>query len=71
MAIQTQYTKDLTRIKSIRLSPSLLNQAVSCSDRLGISLSDFIRQSLDRNIHVFIERDFEDVDGNKQSACGD
>ena len=47
---QKQYTKDLTKITSVRLSPNLLDEGIQCADSLGLSFSDFIRQSIIRNL---------------------
>lgn len=46
------YTKQLTKITSVRLPPNLLADGTECADNLGISFSDFIRQSINRNINV-------------------
>ncbi len=45
-----KYTKDLTKITSIRLTENLLCQSIKCADDLGISFSDFVRQSINNNI---------------------
>ena len=45
-----QYKKDLTKITSVRLSPNLLNKGIQCADSLGLSFSDFLRQSLVKNL---------------------
>ena len=50
MASSKQYSKDLTKITSVRLSPNLLNEGIQCADSLGLSFSDFIRQSLVKNL---------------------
>jgi len=50
MTNSKQYKKDLTKITSVRLSPNLLNEGIQCADSLGLSFSDFIRQSLIRNL---------------------
>lgn len=50
MTNSKQYKKDLTRITSVRLSPNLLNEGIQCADSLGLSFSDFIRQSLVNNL---------------------
>ena len=50
MASSKQYSKDLTKITSVRLSPNLLNEGIQCADSLGLSFSDFLRQSLIENI---------------------
>jgi hypothetical protein len=47
-----RYAKDLTRLTTIRISESLRDKAEKCADSQGISFSDFVRQSLTRNIHV-------------------
>lgn len=51
MASSKQYKKDLTKITSVRLSPNLLNEGIQCADSLGLSFSDFIRQSLVSSIN--------------------
>ena len=56
MTNQKPYTKDLTKITSVRLSPNLLDEGIQCADSLGISLSDFIRQSIMSNIHASMSR---------------
>jgi len=50
MTNSKQYKKDLTKITSVRLSPNLLNEGIQCADSLGLSFSDFIRQSLVKNL---------------------
>jgi antitoxin component of RelBE/YafQ-DinJ toxin-antitoxin module len=52
MPYPRRYPKDLTRLTTFRLSDDLRSQAEKCADYLGISFSDFVRQSLNRNIHV-------------------
>ena len=47
-----RYAKDLTRLTTIRISESLRDKAEQCADSQGISFSDFVRQSLTRNIYV-------------------
>jgi TnpA family transposase len=49
----TRYSKDLTHLTTFRLSPRLREEAERCADFLGISFSDFLRQSLTRNIHAY------------------
>jgi hypothetical protein len=53
MTNQKHYTKDLTKITSVRLSPNLLDQGLRCADSLDMTFSDFIRQSLIRNLSQF------------------
>ena len=53
MTNQKQYTKDLTKITSVRLSANLLDQGLKCADSLDMTFSDFIRQSLIRNLSQF------------------
>jgi len=53
MTNQKQYTKDLTKITSVRLSANLLDQGLRCADSLDMTFSDFIRQSLIRNLSQF------------------
>ena len=52
MPYPRRYPKNLTRLTTFRLSDDLHLKAEECSDYLGISFSDFIRQSINRNIHV-------------------
>lgn len=54
MSYSKRYKKDLTRLTSIRLSEDLREQAEQSADYLGISFSDFVRQSLVRNIHIAV-----------------
>ncbi len=53
MTNQKHYTKDLTKIASVRLSANLLDQGLRCADSLDMTFSDFIRQSLIRNLSQF------------------
>lgn len=52
MRYPKRYTKDLTHLTTIRLSPHMREQAERFADLHGISFSDFVRQSLNRNINV-------------------
>lgn len=52
MRYPKRYSKDLTYLTTFRLSPDLRNKAEDCADYLGISFSDFLRQSLIRNIRI-------------------
>lgn len=47
-----KYQKNLTRLTTFRLSEELHLKAEECSEFLGISMSDFVRQSINRNIHA-------------------
>jgi hypothetical protein len=47
-----RYPKNLTRLTTFRLSNDQRMKAEECADYLGISFSDFVRQSINRNIHV-------------------
>ena len=58
------YTKQLTKITSVRLPPNLLADGTKCADNLGISFSDFIRQSLTKNITLSVNAGGKD---NQQS----
>ena len=60
MANSKQYSKDLTKITSVRLSPNLLNEGIQCADSLGLSFSDFMRQSLIENIKQSVSDDSKD-----------
>jgi hypothetical protein len=51
MTNQKHYTKDLTKITSVRLSANLLDQGLRCADSLDMTFSDFIRQSLVSSIN--------------------
>lgn len=52
MIYQKRYPKNLTRLTCFRLSDEQRVKAEECADYLGISFSDFIRQSINRNINV-------------------
>jgi len=52
MRYNKRYNKDLTHLTTIRLSPDLRNEAERYADYFGISFSDFVRQSINRNIRV-------------------
>lgn len=52
MIYPRRYPKNLTRLTSFRLSDEQRLKAEECADYLGISFSDFIRQSINRNINV-------------------
>jgi hypothetical protein len=65
MPYPKKYSKDLTHLTTVRLSPSLRNDGERCAEYLGISFSDFIRQSLNRNIRVSMSIE-EEV--NKQTS---
>jgi predicted DNA binding CopG/RHH family protein len=60
MTYSKQYTKDLTKITSVRLSENLLNEGIQRADSLGLSFSDFIRQSLTENIKQSVSSDRKD-----------
>lgn len=60
MTNSKQYKKDLTKITSVRLSPNLLSEGIKCADTLGLSFSDFIRQSLIENIKQSVSADSKD-----------
>jgi hypothetical protein len=60
MTNSKQYKKDLTKITSVRLSPNLLNEGIKCADTLGLSFSDFLRQSLIENINQSVSADSKD-----------
>jgi len=61
MVSSKQYKKDLTKITSVRLSPNLLNEGIQCADSLGLSFSDFIRQSITRNINLSLHSSKKDI----------
>jgi len=52
MIYPRRYPKNLTRLTTFRLSDDLRFKAEECADYLGISFSDFVRQSINRNINV-------------------
>lgn len=52
MRYSKRYSKDLTHTTTIRLSPDLREEAERYADYIGISFSDFVRQSINRNIRV-------------------
>jgi hypothetical protein len=52
MIYPRRYPKNLTRLTTFRLSSDQRQRAEECADYLGISFSDFVRQSINRNIHV-------------------
>ena len=56
MTNQKHYTKDLTKIASVRLSPNLLDQGIKCADSLDMTFSDFIRQSIIKNVSASIDK---------------
>ncbi len=52
MIYPRRYPKNLTRLTTFRLSNDQRQRAEQCADYLGISFSDFVRQSINRNINV-------------------
>ena len=56
MTNQKQYSKDLTKITSVRLSPNLLDQGLRCADSLHMTFSDFIRQSIVKNVSASTDK---------------
>lgn len=53
---QKHYTKDLTKITSVRLSANLLDQGLKCADSLDMTFSDFIRQSIVKNVSAYTDK---------------
>jgi len=53
-----RYSKDLTHLTTFRISPVLREQAERAAEWCGISFSDFVRQSITRNI--FVSRSIEE-----------
>ena len=53
-----RYSKDLTHLTTFRISPALREQAERAAEWCGISFSDFVRQSITRNI--FVSRSIEE-----------
>jgi hypothetical protein len=56
MVNSKQYKKDLTKITSVRLSPNLLDQGLKCADSLDMTFSDFIRQSIIKNVSAATDK---------------
>jgi hypothetical protein len=56
MTNQKHYTKDLTKITSVRLSANLLDQGIKCADSLDMTFSDFIRQSIIKNVSASTDK---------------
>lgn len=54
MIYPRRYPKNLTRLATFRLSNDQRQRAEECADLLGISFSDFVRQSINRNINISI-----------------
>lgn len=52
MIYSGRYAGDLTRLTTFRLSNSQRQQAEECAEFLGITFSDFVCQSINRNINV-------------------
>jgi hypothetical protein len=52
MIYPRRYPKNLTRLTTFRLSDDQRTKAEECAEYLGISFSDFVRQSINRNINV-------------------
>ncbi len=52
MTYPKRYSKNLSHLTTFRLSEDLRERAGECADYLGISFSDYIRQSIIRNIYV-------------------
>jgi|688.fasta_scaffold2758941_1 hypothetical protein len=52
MIYPKRYPKNLTRLTTFRLSNDQRAKAEECAEYLGISFSDFVRQSINRNINV-------------------
>lgn len=47
-----KYSKDKGHLTSIRIPNSMRLQAEQAAEKLGISFSDFVRQSINRNLYV-------------------
>jgi hypothetical protein len=47
-----RYTKDLTHLTTLRLSPKLREEAERYAEYFGMSFSAFVRESIARNIYV-------------------
>ena len=47
-----RYTRDLTHLTTLRLSPKLREEAERYAEYFGISFSAFVRESIARNIYV-------------------
>lgn len=70
MRYHKQYSKDLTHLTTIRLSPDLRNEAEKYADYYGISFSDFVRQSINRNINVASGIEAEVIKQSLERAMG-
>ncbi len=67
MRYSKRNSKDLTHLTTIRLSPEMRQRAEIHADYLGISFSDFVRQSINRN--TLASRSFEEEVNKKTSAA--
>jgi predicted DNA-binding protein len=47
-----RYTKELTHLTTLRLSPKLREEAERYAEYFGMSFSAFVRESIARNIYV-------------------
>lgn len=47
-----KYSKDKGHLTTIRISNDMREQAEAAAERLGICFSDFVRQSINRNIRI-------------------
>ena len=52
MTYPKRYSKKLNHLTTFRLSDDLRQKAGECAEYLGISFSDYVRQSIIRNIHI-------------------
>lgn len=68
MSHSKRYSKELTHLTTIRLSPEMRQRAEIHADYLGISFSDFVRQSINRNILVCCGIE-EEISGRTLSAA--
>lgn len=65
-----RYSKDLTHVTTLRLSPSLREEAERYAEFIGISFSAFVRQSITRNIHVSRDIENEIVERTSRATRG-
>ena len=67
---QRRYTSDLERTTSIRLNEHLRSRAERAASAMGMTFSQFVRQSLNRNINVCQAIEEEVARQNFNSVAG-
>ena len=65
-----RYEKDLTVITTFRCSPQLRSNAEEAAQIMQMSFSQFVRQSIQRNINIAIEVEREVTDRLIHKAMG-